>query len=270
MTADRAFIGQLADTWRSTSAVCASLADADWDLATDCPGWTVRDQLAHMIGTESFLLGRPAPPVVPPVEHVLNPIGEMNEAWITPRRPLPGSEVLAEFDEVTAIRLAALEAMTDEELEAETPSPIGRVPYARFMDVRVMDCWVHEQDIRRAVGRPGGLDGPAARAALTRLLGSFGFVVGKRVAPPEATSVAIEIEGMGLGSAVEIRDGRAVPIQPGAGDEPSVLILTDAETFACLAAGRWAGDKALDAGRVQIRGDAAIGEAVIRNLATIP
>ena len=266
---NRAFIDQLADTWSATAAVCASLAPDDWDRQTDCPGWSVRDQLAHMVGTEAMLLGRSAPPPAASADHVLNPIGEMNEAWVAARRDLPGPDVLAEFEEVTALRLAALRAMTDAELEADSPSPIGVVPYAIFMDVRVMDCWVHEQDIRRAVGQPGHTDGPAADAAVIRLLGSFGYVVGKRVAPPDGTTVGVELSGPEpRGLTVQIRDGRAVPIPHDGG--PTVMILTDPGTFACLAAGRWDADRALASGRIEFRGDTALGDAVVRNLATIP
>jgi uncharacterized protein (TIGR03083 family) len=269
MTADRSFIAALADTWAATATLGASLTEADWDRDTDCPGWSVRDQLAHITGTESMLLGRPSPPPAPAAEHVHNPIGEMNEAWVVARRGLSGAEMMSEFTEVTAARLAALNAMTDAELEADSPSPIGPVPYATFMDVRIMDCWVHEQDIRRAVAQPGHLEGPAADAALTRLLGSFGYVVGKRVAPPDGTSVGLELKGrQPRRRTVEIRDGRAVAIEGDA--PPTTLIVADVETFVCLATGRWTAERALAAGGVEFRGDAAIGEAVIANLATIP
>ena len=40
-------------------------------------------------------------------------------------------------------------------------TPAGPDTYGRFMRVRIFDCWMHEQDIRRAVGRPGHVEGPA-------------------------------------------------------------------------------------------------------------
>ena len=89
---DRSFIAQLDDVWRSTADVCRLLAPEEWDTDTDCPGWTVRDQVAHIIGTESMLLGRPSPPPAPTgLPYVVNPIGEMNEAWVNARRTVPGS-----------------------------------------------------------------------------------------------------------------------------------------------------------------------------------
>jgi uncharacterized protein (TIGR03083 family) len=266
---DRAFIDQLEDTWTGTAAVCRELTPGEWDRATACPGWTVRDQVSHMVGTESMLLGRPSPPAVTgDLAHVLNAIGELNEAWVEARRRLPGQEVLAEFEEVTAARLAALRTMSDEDLEALTPSPIGRVPYATFMDVRVMDCWVHEQDIRRAVDRPGHLSGPAATASLARLLGSFPYVVGKRVAPPDGTAVVLELTGpVARTISVGIRDGRAVALDDRP-PEPTAWIITDSGTYACLVAGRLRGADAT--GAVAVHGDEELGRAIVDNLATIP
>jgi uncharacterized protein (TIGR03083 family) len=266
-----AFVDQLAQVWASLASVCRELGTADWDLPTDCPGWTVRDQVSHVVGTESMLLGRSSPPPASGDRgHVLNPIGELNEAWVEARRSLPGEALLAELEEVTAARLAELREMTDEQLAAETSSPIGRVPYAVFMDVRVMDCWVHEQDLRRAVGRPGNLAGPAAEAAVSRLISSFGYVVGKRVAPPEGTTVVLSLTGPVVRTAsVAVRSGRAVPEDPGSG-APTARIVTDSETFACLAGGRWDADRAMGAGRVVLEGDVEMGGRVVSSLATIP
>src|SRR3954453_6865192 len=206
---DRAFIDQLATVWSSIAEVCTDLTAEQWALPTDCPGWTVQDNLSHMAGTESWLLGRPSPAPAPAgLEHVQNPIGEVNEAWVEARRSWPGDKVLAEFVEVTRLRVDALRAMTDEQLDAPSVSPIGQVPYATFMNLRVMDCWVHEQDMRRALGRPGHLDGEAVGAAIDRLVASFAFVVGKRIAPPEGTSAVLEMAGpVRRTLAVEIRNG---------------------------------------------------------------
>ena len=263
---DRAFIDELADVWQSTTALCRDLAPSDWDTPTDCPGWSVRDQLSHLIGVESVLLGRPAPPPAPTgLAHVINPIGEMNEAWIEARRPLAGNELVAEWEEVAAARLAALRAMTDEELEADTPSPIGMVPYATFMDVRIMDCWVHEQDIRRAVGRSGGFDSPAAATALRRLAATLGFVVGKRAGAPEGATVAVELSGpQAQVLVIGVRDGRAKPV-PLEG-EPTVRIAMDTETFVCLVGGRRA---AADV-KVSFDGDEELGQRIVANMATLP
>jgi uncharacterized protein (TIGR03083 family) len=189
----------------------------------------------------------------------------MNEAWIEARRRQPGAALVDEFVEITDQRLQAMRDMSDAELEAETPSPIGKVPYATFMEVRTMDCWVHEQDMRRAVGRPGGLDSAAAATALRRFSNSLGFVVGKRVGPPAGTTVVFDLTGphaQTLGVVVD--GGRAAPIDPP--PTPTTRITMDTETFARLVAGRaTAADVTFD-----VAGDEVLGRNVVENLATIP
>ncbi len=269
--ADRPVVAHLAAIWSSTAGLLAGLDDKDWDRPTDCPGWTVRDQVSHVIGTEHILLGHPAPPAIDPATapHVHNPLGQLNEAWVAERRDRSGPEILAELREVTDARLAALRSMSDEEMIAETNGPTGRVPYQAFMEIRVMDCWVHEQDIRRAVGRPGHFDGAAAEAALSRLTGSLGYVVGKRAGAGDGTTVVVRLEGPQAGDvAVRVSDGKARSVEAPA--EPDLTLTMSAETYACLTCGRWEPADVLADGRVQVDGDQALAGRILEGMAIIP
>jgi uncharacterized protein (TIGR03083 family) len=265
---DRSFIDQLADVWSALADMGRTLGPSDWAAPTECPGWSVQDHLSHVVGTESMLLGRPSPPSVPPGPHVLNPIGELNEAWVAQRRARPGAQVVAELVDVTAARLQSLRAMSDEQLDTPGPSPIGQVPYVTFMSVRVMDCWVHEQDMRQALGRPWRFAGPAAPAAVDRLTGGFGYVVGKKVAPPEGSVVVLDVEGpVPRTISVVMHDGRAVASD---GVTPTVRLSMVDEVYVRLATGRLPSAAALDAGLVTIVGQQSTGEAVVANLAQMP
>src|SRR4051812_20395269 len=176
-TTDKAtIVGGLEETWRSIAELGEGLTEAEWDTPTDCPGWTVRDNLSHVIGTELMIMGRPAPPLAEKPGHVRNAIGEMNEAYVDERRRRRGAEVLAEFRQVTDERLAFLRAMSDEEWHADAQTPVGPGTYADFMRIRLFDSWVHEQDMRRALGRPGHESGPAADVAYTNAAVGMPFV----------------------------------------------------------------------------------------------
>jgi len=266
---DRAFIEQLADVWNDLAELGSTLSAEEWRLGTECPGWTVQDQLAHIVGTESILLGRTAEGPAPDAAHVHNAIGEMNEAWIDPRRARSGPEVLAEFEAVTTLRLDALRQMDDQRLETVGPSPIGDVPYAVFMNVRVMDCWVHDQDMRQALGRPGALEGPAAAAATDRLASSFGYVVGKRVAPPDGTTVVLTIAGPQARTlAVRMAGGRGADVAPP--EVATVELTTDVATFTRLSGGRVGADAVLDRGLVTVEGDRDLGIRVLGAMNVMP
>src|SRR6202040_4010375 len=102
-------------TWRSLADLGRELGPADWRAPTECPGWSVQDQLSHLIGIERSLLGETAPEWDGPLgDHVRTPLAEGNEPWIAVRRSWTGEEVLAEFVTVTDLRLGALEQLTEE------------------------------------------------------------------------------------------------------------------------------------------------------------
>jgi uncharacterized protein (TIGR03083 family) len=265
-------IDLLDEVWQDVATLCDGLTDPQWATATECPGWTVHDNVAHMIGTERMLMGeQPEPGAAAPgdLSHVRNDIGHANEAWIASYRSWDGARLLDELRAVTARRLALLRAMTAEEWDREGFTPEGPGPYRVFMEIRVFDCWYHDQDIREALDRPGFLDGPVADLSLSRIpTKALGYVVGKKAGAPPGTTVAFEITGtQRLSAAIAVPPaGRAVLLDAVPSD-PTVMITTDRRTFARLAGGRWSGAHARTHGTVRVDGDADLGDRVVDNLA---
>ena len=97
-------VAQLEEVWDSLAVLGADLDDAGWATDTRCPGWPVSAQYAHIIGTESMILGRPNPDVKAPAgaAHVRNDIGGFNEVWVTALAAQPREEVLEAFAEVVS------------------------------------------------------------------------------------------------------------------------------------------------------------------------
>ena len=249
--------------WASIRDLGASLSPAEWDLPTECPGWSVRDNVSHLIAIERRLLGLAAdPPLAEYPAYVQNDIGRFNEDAIALRRQRPGGEVLAEFNDVTAQRERMLTAMSTEDFDKVGWSPIGDVPYRRFMIVRLFDCWAHEQDMRRAVGRPGHLTGPVVDSAMSMHEGSLGFVVGKRARAPEGSIVEFSVTGPTTAHyLVEVHDRRAAVVDR-ASAAPTATLTLDTEAFNALLCGRWSADDALARQRLDLGGDIALATAV--------
>ena len=126
---------------------------------------------------------------------------------------------------------------------------------------------MHDQDIRRAVGRPGGLGTAAARHTVGVFARGLGFVVGKRVAPPAGTSVVLDVTGaQPVHLAVEVgADGRATPLREDP-PEPTVTLRMDTETYVVLCGGRRPSSD-LD---VEVGGDNALGRRVLDAMAITP
>ena len=261
----RAARDALGETWGGLAEVCYELSDTEWALPTECPGWDVKDQLSHVIAVERTIMGEPAPAWDGPLgDHVKNDFARSNEAWIAVRRPRPGAEVRAEFVEVTGRRLALLDELTLEQWEAVGWSPVGPRPHAEFMEVRVFDCWVHEQDARRALDRPGGSGNRASALSLDRVQGAMGFVVGKQAGCGEGTAVRFDVAGPGddgRAFTVAVDGGRARPV----GDDvsPTVTLSLSSIDFVRLGCGRAGAAQVEAAGGIGVSGDAAVARMVL-------
>jgi uncharacterized protein (TIGR03083 family) len=264
----------LAETWGSLVLACDNLSETEWETATTCPGWSVRDQLSHLIGIERTLEGEASPEWQGALgPHVKTPFAEGNEKWIAVRRARPPGAVLSEFVEVTARRLATLEAMSPGEWAQVGPSIVGDVPYAEFMRVRVFDSWVHEQDVRLALGRPGGSGGVASALAVDQVQAAMGFVVGKQAAAPEGTVVCFSLSGPALDARqiiIAVEGGRARPVPPASTPAPTptptVTLILSSLDFVRLGCGRVAAAVMEESGRAVVEGDQVLGGRILESM----
>ena len=255
-------------SWDGIDGLLAALSDEQWQTPTSLPGWTVHDVVAHIIGTEMMLAGTPTPEAdVAGRDYVHNEIGALNEKWVEHLRSESPASMLAAFRDITARRKEMLAAMPVGEWNTVTFTPAGPDSYGRFMRVRIFDCWMHEHDIRHAVGRPptdADLAGADTRLALDEMTASMPFVVAKKGQAPAGARVQITLTGP---VAREIRvavDGRAALVEDFGGAEPTVGITLDGLQFTRLAGGR-----PLMAGRtdgIDYAGDTAAGARIIENL----
>jgi uncharacterized protein (TIGR03083 family) len=255
----------LEETWGGLAEVCWELSGTEWALPTECPGWDVRDQLSHLIGIERAIMGEPVPQWDGPLgEHVRNEFAATNERFVAVRRAAPGTTVRAEFVEVTTARLAQLDALTAADWAVVGYSPMGQVPYAQFMTVRVFDSWVHEQDVRRALDRPGGSGNAASELSLDHVQRAMPYVVAKLAGCADGTIVRFAIAGPGRDArtcTIAVEGGRARP----AGDEvaPTVTISLSALDFMRLGCGRATSAQVEAAGGVGLDGDGPVGRSVL-------
>jgi uncharacterized protein (TIGR03083 family) len=260
MPSDEELVDQLEEVWTSIGELGDSLSAEEWALPTECPGWSLQDNVAHIIGIESMILGRPTPErELGDLPHLKNDIGRGNELWVDAYRELSGPQVLEEFRAVTGERLGQLRSLDDAGFSAETWTPAGPGQVRDQIPFRTFDSWVHEQDMRRAVGRPGHLDGPAAQAAFDRIAGLMGYVVGKKVKPPDGTTVMFTLDGpLARPLALGVEGGRAFELETPPPDPTVTLTMSD-ETLHRLGCGR------IDpiAADVVIAGDDALGRRIV-------
>ena len=277
---NRQLVDMMEHVWRSIGELCDGLTEAEWKTPTDCPGWSVQDQVSHLAGSETGILGDPDPDHTPSDEtlaHTRSDQGRHNEVVVDWRRTWAGAQVLSDFRAKTARRVEFLRSRSDTDFAAEMQTPVGPAPMSEFISIRIMDAWVHEQDIRRAVNRPGHYDSPAAAHALNRVIRAMPFVAARRAQAPDGATVIIDITGTAgrpIAIAVEGGRGREIDTSSTAHGElvepPTVRIALDAETFGCLGCGRWNPEEVLQSGKVSIEGDTALGQSIVRQMNIMP
>jgi len=125
---------------------------------------------------------------------VKNEQGEFIELFVQERRSREGADVVGELEDILESRLAQLRDATMTEQTA-VRGPFGRTTASRAMMLRASDIWVHEQDIRTAVGRPGDLDSPAAAVFVAAVIRAFPRVVARDAKVPVGHAVIIDVTG---------------------------------------------------------------------------
>jgi uncharacterized protein (TIGR03083 family) len=251
----QANIDAFGQTSQSMIALGGDLGVADWDRGTECPGWSVQDQYSHILGFERWLLGE-----VTDGERRTTANTALDVEGFRSRTP---GDILADLRGVIERRLTALRSGAVELAEV-VDTPFGRpMPYGDFLQHRAFDVWMHEQDVRRAVGRPGNLDGPAAERTALILGGALPFVVGKRAAAEPGQTVVVETPERSW--RVEVGDDRRAYLADGAG-EPAVRLRMDWQTFIRLGGGRVRGGDA----DVEVLGDEDLARRVLAAMAITP
>jgi len=230
-----------------TQALLSDLAPADWQRPTDCPGWTVHDVVAHMIG-QNEELARPG-----------TLIRRVRQA-----RKLPGAGIL---DKRNQLQVQDRAGASGQQLIADLgywgpkaaraarriPAPLRRqirlslfFPEARQMAedsldflIRVMtarDAWMHRTDIATALARP--LTPDAHDAQIVRQ------VVRDLAAAWPGPPVILDLTGP-AGGRWSLGDG-----------PPAAAVHSDSVSYLRLASGR-------PASQPTISGDTATGTALL-------
>lgn len=239
-----------------------------WSTPTDLAGWDVRAVAAHIAHLEGVLAGAPEETAeIGEPAHVNGFLGSYTEIGVVNRRDHSPDQLITEIREATTARHTALLSDPPTDAQAKPSVIFGGVPWGwgLLLRNRPLDVWMHEQDVRRAVGRPGGLDAPAAQHTIDYLAESLGYVVAKRAGAETGTSVLLEVEGSAP-VAVRVDDAGRGQRCTGVPPDPTVALTMDRHSFVVLAGGR----RAPDPGAVRVTGDEPLGRRILDNFATTP
>ena len=257
----------LDETWTAIDRLVRPQPESAYELVTPCPGWNVRDVLSHLLGFELMLHGTPVPAFDGPwPTHVRNPIGEINEAFVRAHRQEPGIQVRDEFCDAARRSRAALRSLSEEEWDKVGWSPEGERPYHRFQETRVLDSWIHLQDIRDALLQPEDDHGAGEEIVVNRFESALPFILAKKMQSPDGTTLQVNLSGRQARAIfLELRDGRARALVSLA--QPATLeVTTPVALFWRRCAGRISAEAFLGASATDIRGNRDLAASFAENL----
>ncbi|MFE7619869.1 maleylpyruvate isomerase family mycothiol-dependent enzyme [Streptomyces sp. NPDC057496] len=264
-----------ADAWthsiESIAELVKSLPEGEWNRRTPCPAWSVRDVVSHIIGMECEQLGDPRPIHTLPRDlyHVQSDFARYMEMQVDVRRHHTAPEMTSEL-EYTIIRRARQLRNETRDPETMVRAPLSAEQTLELaLRMRVFDVWVHEQDLRTTLGRPGNLDSPGATVVRDTLLDALPKVVAKDAGAPHNSAIVLDVNGpMEFLRTVRVdAEGRgSVDGSPSLG--PAVTLAMDWETYFRLACGRVRPGAVAD--RIKVEGDQDLAEAILRNFAVTP
>ncbi|MFE1308344.1 maleylpyruvate isomerase family mycothiol-dependent enzyme [Streptomyces sp. NPDC058755] len=264
-----------ADAWTHSidaiSELVGTLPEGEWNRRTPCPGWSVRDVVSHVIGLDCEMLGDPRPIHTLPRDlyHVTNEHQRYMEMQVDVRRHHTSPEMTAEL-EYTVIRRNRQLRNESREPGTKVRGPLGtEVTLEQAMRTRAFDVWVHEQDLRTALGRPGNLDSPGAHITRDVLLSALPKVVAKDADAPRSSAIVFDVHGpieFLRTIRVDIQGRGTLETAPALG--PAATLSLDWETYVRLACGRVTPEAVAD--RLKTEGDPDLTAAILRNFTVTP
>lgn len=128
----------LDEEWVNAAAFIAGLSDAELERPTRCEGWSVRNVAAHLVGAVADIAGGTVGAVMGP-DHVAD------------RATLTGPQLAGEMTQAAEIASKLVGAL-DDHYWAQ-PSPFPGLTYRQGVEALWLESFLHEDDIRHALGR---------------------------------------------------------------------------------------------------------------------
>jgi hypothetical protein len=133
------------------------------------------------------------------------------------------------------------------------------------MRIRHYDCFMHEQDMRFALGWSERYEPDDLASCLDEVATGLGYIVGKRAKLPEGSRVQIELTGP-LSRSFSVRVGERAEVVDWLDGPPTVGLELPAALFLRLTGGRDDGASG-PPGQVQLSGDEEVAARLRDNLA---
>ena len=213
--------------------VLAGLSREEWNNATICPGWSVKDLAAHLVGDDLGIVSRwrdderAGSIAAPSWADLVAAINERNEVWVDALRRLSPAVILDLLRWTAEPTVAALARLDRVEL-AGAVSWAGPEPAPGWLHVarEFTERWHHQQQIREAAGART-LDDPQF---LGPVLETFARALPRAYAgldAPAGTELEIVFTGPAGSAWTLLRDSAAWRLLAGRAEHAAAVVRVD-------------------------------------------
>jgi uncharacterized protein (TIGR03083 family) len=256
-------------------ALLHDLDPDDWGKPTVCPQWTVKDITAHLLDSQLRRLsfGRDRLPAQPDLAiasyaDLVAYLNRLNAGWVAAARRL-SPRLLIDLLDVSAPQLHAY----FQSLDPDAPADFG-VAWAGedqspvWFDIgrEYTERWLHQQQIREAVGMPGLISrewlNPVFNVFLRALPHTY-----RDTPAPRGTTIRLHILGEAGGVWTLVREREAWELFLGIGPNPKAQATLDQDTAWKLFSKGLAPGGARS--QVRVEGDRALAEPIFGALAVM-
>jgi uncharacterized protein (TIGR03083 family) len=247
----------------------------DWSRPTACALWSVKDIAAHLLDSSIRRLsfGRDRLPSTPdtPISSypdLVRYLNRLNAEWVTASRRL-SPQVLVDLLDFTAGQVHAFFRTLDPHTPALFPVAwAGEDVSPNWFDIgrEYTERWLHQQQIREAVGAPGLTAREWLHPTLDVFVRALPFTYRLVEAPP-GRSVRFEIRGEAGGVWTLVRGATGWDLFHGSTSTADAAVSLDQDTaWKLFSKGL---DRESAQTRVRIQGERLLGEPVLGSLAVM-
>ena len=254
-------------------ALLRRLGPDDWQRPTACARWSVKDIAAHLLDTNvrqlSFKRDGLSPTPDVPIASYADLVGylnRLNAEWVTAARRISPA-LLIELLEYTGRQVADLFSRLDPEAPALfAVAWAGEERSANWFDIarEYTERWLHQEQIRDAVGAPGLTARSWMHPVLDVFLRALPHRYRETTAPP-ATELHIAIEGPAGGDWTLRRDEKDWRLYQGTSGSAAAGVRMDQDVAWRLFTKGLSPEAAR--GKARIEGDQSLADGVLGTLA---
>lgn len=248
-----------------------SLTPPEWMAPTACPGWTVKDVAAHVLGDDLSRLARTRDGFSAEgprdAETLADFLDRINDEWVRVSRRVLSPQLVMSSLRHTGDQIDTLWGSLAQDEPGEGVSWAGPGAAPVWLDAArdFSEYWVHHQQIREAVGKAVDLDAASVQLVLDTFLRALPFTL-RFQDRPDGTRLTVVVAAARGGAWTVQRIGDAWAFVDDV-DRGENVVTLDADTTWRLCTRGIVPNVALE--RADIAGDAELGAAALHIVSII-